>query len=119
MTSKATDVAHYIEEVPAERRGAIERLRDLCRQHLPGYEECMEFGMPGYKRNGALELSFASQKQYIALYVKPIVVDEFRSALTAASVGKSCIRFSKPEQIDFAIVAKLLKRTEASPACSC
>jgi uncharacterized protein YdhG (YjbR/CyaY superfamily) len=119
MTSKATDVAHYIEEVPAERRAAIGKLRDLCRQHLHGYEECIEFGMPGYKRNGALELSFASQKQYIALYVKPAVVDEFRSTLGAASIGKSCIRFSKPEQIDFAIVAKLLERTEATPACSC
>jgi uncharacterized protein YdhG (YjbR/CyaY superfamily) len=119
MTSKAMDVASYIEEVPVERRAAIEKLRKLCRQHLAGYEECMEFGMPGYKRNGALELSFASQKQYIALYVKPAVVDEFRSSLEAASIGKSCIRFSKPEQIDFAIVAKLLERTEATPGCSC
>jgi uncharacterized protein YdhG (YjbR/CyaY superfamily) len=75
--------------------------------------------MPGYKRNGSLELSFASQKQYIALYVKPTVVDEFRGALRAASIGKSCIRFSKPEQIDFAVIAELLRRTEATPACSC
>jgi uncharacterized protein YdhG (YjbR/CyaY superfamily) len=119
MTSKAADVASYVEEVPEERRAAIEKLRSLCRQHLPGYEECMEFGMPGYKRNGALELSFASQKQYIALYVKPAVVDEFRRALAPASIGKSCIRFSKPEQIDFAVIAKLLQRTEESPACSC
>src|SRR5580700_5454935 len=111
MTSKATDVASYIEEVPVERRAAIEKLRDLCRQTLPGYEECMEYGMPGYKRNGSLEISFASQKQYIALYVKPIVVDEFRGLLGKASIGKSCIRFSKPEQIDFAVITELLRRT--------
>lgn len=119
MTSKATDVVSYIEEVPAERRAAIEKLRGLCLEHLPGYEECMEYGMPGYQRNGSLELSFASQKQYIALYMKPAVVDEFRGALGVASIGKSCIRFSKPEQIDFAVIARLLRRTEATPACSC
>lgn len=119
MISKATDVASYIEEVPADRRAALEELRSLCRQNLTGYEECMEYGMPGYKRNGSLELSFASQKQYIALYVKPTVVDEFRSALRAASIGKSCIRFRNAEQIDFAVIAKLLRRTEATPACSC
>jgi uncharacterized protein YdhG (YjbR/CyaY superfamily) len=119
MISQAADVASYIEEVPADRRAALEKLRSLCRQNLAGYQECMEYGMPGYKRNGSLELSFASQKPYIALYVKPTVVDEFRGALRAASIGKSCIRFSKPEQIDFAVIAELLRRTEATPACSC
>jgi uncharacterized protein YdhG (YjbR/CyaY superfamily) len=119
MISQAADVASYIEEVPADRRAALEKLRSLCRQNLAGYQECMEYGMPGYKRNGSLEISFASQKQYIALYVKPTVVDEFRGALGAASIGKSCIRFSKPEQIDFAVITKLLRRTEATPACSC
>ncbi|HEX3743833.1 MAG TPA: DUF1801 domain-containing protein [Bryobacteraceae bacterium] len=119
MTSKAADVATYLEEIPAERRAAFETLRALCRQHLIGYEECMEYGMPGYKRNGSLELSFASQKQYIALYVKPTVVNEFRATLGAANIGKSCIRFRKPEEIDFTTIAKLLRRTEATPACSC
>jgi len=119
MISKATDVATYIEETPAERRAAMEKLRSLCRQNLSGYEECMEFGMPGYKRNGALEVSFASQKQYIALYVKPTLANEFRGELGAASIGKSCIRFSKPEQIDFDVIARLLRRTGETPPCSC
>jgi uncharacterized protein YdhG (YjbR/CyaY superfamily) len=119
MTSKAADVASYIKEVPADRRAAIEKLRGLCQKNLAGYEEVMEFGMPGYKRNGALELSFASQKQYIALYVKPILADEFRGELGAASIGKSCIRFTRPEQIDFAVIAKLLQRTKATQPCSC
>ncbi|MBZ5591045.1 MAG: DUF1801 domain-containing protein [Acidobacteriia bacterium] len=63
MTSKAPNVQTYIEEVPAERRPAVRKLLSLCRQNLTGYEECIEYGMPGYKRNGVLEVSFASQKQ--------------------------------------------------------
>jgi len=119
MTSKAADVATYIGEAPAERRATIEQLRDLCRQTLTGYQECMEYGMPGYKRNGSLEFSFASQKQYIALYAKPVLVNELREALGKAKIGKSCIRFQKAEDIDFAIIAKLLRRTKATPGCSC
>ena len=119
MTSKAADVATYIEETPAERRAAIEQLRALCRQNLTGYQECMEYGMPGYKRNGSLEFSFASQKQYIALYAKPVLVNEFREALRKAKIGKSCIRFHRPEELDFAVIAQLLRRTEATPGCSC
>lgn len=120
MTSKATDIASYLKELPAGRRAAIEKLRSLCRENLTGYEECMEYGMPGYKRNGALEVGFASQKQYIALYVtKKDVVDKFRPALAVASIGKGCIRFRKPEQIDFAAVQQLLRRTRESTSKPC
>jgi uncharacterized protein YdhG (YjbR/CyaY superfamily) len=63
MTSKAPDVPTYIEEVPAGRRVAIEKLRSLCRRNLAGYEECMEYGLPGYRRNGVIEVAFASQRQ--------------------------------------------------------
>jgi uncharacterized protein YdhG (YjbR/CyaY superfamily) len=119
MISKAADVATYIEEAPAGRRATIEQLRNLCRQNLAGYEECMEYGMPSYKRDGSLEFSFASQKQYIALYAKPELVNEFRAALKTAKIGKSCIRFHELEDIDFAVIVKLLRRTKATPPCSC
>jgi uncharacterized protein YdhG (YjbR/CyaY superfamily) len=120
MISKATDVVSYLEHVPSGRRPAIEKLCSLCRQHLTGYEECMEYGMPAYRRNGSVEVAFASQKQYIALYVmKKDVVDEFREALAVASIGKGCIRFKKPEQIDFAVVEQLLRRTRESTSQPC
>jgi uncharacterized protein YdhG (YjbR/CyaY superfamily) len=120
MKSQATDVPTYIAEVPAERRAAIEKLRSLCRQNLAGYEECIEYGMPGYKRDGVLEISFASQKQYIAVYVlKGAVVEEFRSRLPAASIGKSCIRFTKAEKIDFEVLGQLLRSTAKSRTAAC
>ena len=120
MTSNAPDVQTYLEGVPLERRAAIEKLRALCRQTLEGYEECMAYGMPCYRRNGVLEVGFASQKQYIALYVaKREVVDEFRGALAASSIGKGCIRFTKPEKIDFDILKQLLQRNVESKAVPC
>jgi uncharacterized protein YdhG (YjbR/CyaY superfamily) len=119
MISKAVDVNTYIAETPAERRPTLEKLRKMCKQNLRGYEERMEYGMPVYKRNGVGEVAFASQKQHITLYVmKKDVVDEFRSAL-AASIGKGCIRFSKPEKIDFEVVRRLLRRTAESKSAPC
>jgi uncharacterized protein YdhG (YjbR/CyaY superfamily) len=92
-------VQTYIAEVPAERREAITKLRILCRHHLIGYEECIDYGMPCYKRDGVLDVSFASQKQYIALYIQKIAtVEAFRDLLPTASIGKSCIRFANPNK---------------------
>jgi uncharacterized protein YdhG (YjbR/CyaY superfamily) len=80
----------------------------------------MEYGMPSYKRNGVLEISFASQKQYIALYVlKQDVVNEFRTALAASSIGKGCIRFRQPDKINFPVIERLLRRTAESKTRPC
>ena len=120
MTSTAPDVQTYISEAPAARREALKKIRQLCRRNLTGYKECMEYGMPGYKRNGVLEISFASQKQYVALYVlKKAVVDEFRDRLGASSIGKGCIRFTRPETIDFEVLQRLLRRNAESESVPC
>jgi len=41
-------------------------LRDLCREELRGFEEAMRNGMPGYLRDGVVEIGFASQKATIS-----------------------------------------------------
>ena len=113
MHSSATDVTTYIEQAPAERREILARLREMCRLHLPSLEESMDYMVPSYKRNGAVEVAFASQKHFIALYIlrKP-VIDAYRDQLKGQSIGKGCIRYTKPEKVDFTVVERLLRDTE-------
>jgi uncharacterized protein YdhG (YjbR/CyaY superfamily) len=114
MTSKATTVDEWMKEVAADRRAAIERLREVCRRKLKGFEECMAYGAPAYRREGQPQVAFNSQKQYIALYVmNKDVLDEFRDELKASSIGKGCIRFNRPEKMNFAAIERLLERTAA------
>jgi uncharacterized protein YdhG (YjbR/CyaY superfamily) len=73
-----------------------------------------------YKRNGTLEIAFASQKNYIALYgMKKGVLDEFRGALPGSDTGKGCIRFGNPDKIDFEVVERLLRRNAESKEAAC
>ncbi len=114
MQSNAKDVAAYIAEAPAERRAALTKLRELCLSTLKGYEERMEYGGPVYQQPGAKEpeVGFASQKQYISLYIlKQPALEAHRALLAGLSVGKGCIRYRRPAQIDFAVVKKLLVST--------
>jgi uncharacterized protein YdhG (YjbR/CyaY superfamily) len=97
MQSTATDVTAYLQELPEARRAALARLRQLCLDTLVGYEESMDYRMPGYKKNGLVEVGFASQKKYISLYLlKQSVIDAHRAALAGLSVGKGCIRLGEP-----------------------
>ncbi|MBI5935560.1 MAG: DUF1801 domain-containing protein [Chloroflexi bacterium] len=122
MQSKALTVTEYLLEVPEERKSALKKLRALCRKHLKGFEEGMEYGMPGYKRNGVVEAGFASQKHFIAFYIlRTDVMKSHANQLigTGISHGKGCIRYSKPERIDFKVVESLLKATVQSTGQVC
>lgn len=122
MQSNAKTVDAYLEEVPPERREALTRLRDLCRSTLQGFEERMEYGMPGYARDGVGEIGFASQKNYIALYIlKQEVLDAYKDRLAGKGIsfGKGCIRYSRPERIDFGLVEEMLATSERSDAPVC
>lgn len=116
MQSTANDVTVYLDQVPDERRACLAALRTLCLDTLAGYHENMSFGMPSYQRNGTVEVAFASQKNYISLYMlKSAVVAAHREELAGLKVGKGCIRYTKPEKLDFALIEKLLVATRESP----
>ncbi len=110
----------YIANARLAHRGALKQLRSLCRELLAGYREELEYGMPVYKRNGVMEVAFASQKHYISLYIlKKAVLDAHRAALKNCSGGKGCIRFKNPERIDFEVIKSLLRGTAESDSKPC
>ena len=109
MQSEAKNVDAYMKEVEEERQESLARLRELCVEILDGYSESMEYGMPSYKKDGQVEVAFASQKNYISLYIlKEEVLNRHREKLKGLSLGKGCIRYTKPEKIDYKIVEQLL-----------
>ena len=119
MQSSAKTVFAYLKEIPAERRAALTKLRELCQTILTDFEETMDYGGPSYKRNGEVEVGFASQKNFIGVYtlrVRTDVMNAHKHLLTGqgVSVGKGAIRYSKPEWIDFSVVESMLRATQES-----
>ena len=122
MQSSAKTVPAYLKEAPEARKAALKQLRDLCRSVLVGFKESMQYGMPGYSRNSVVEVGFASQKHFIALYIlRTDVMNAHRYLLNVPGItlGKGCIRYSKPEKIDFKVVERMLKATVESTGEVC
>ncbi|MFJ4843336.1 iron chaperone [Streptomyces sp. NPDC088746] len=116
VRSTAEDVDGYLAEAPEGRRYALGRLRQLCGAELEGFDEVMAYGMPAYERGGTAEVAFAGQKQYISLYLMRSEVREaFEERLAGQDMGKGCLRFRRPERIDFDLVRDLLRATAAAP----
>ena len=135
MQSQAKTVDQYVAELPPERQAVIEPLRQIFKRQLPkGFEEVMSYGMigwvvphklypAGYHCDPKLPLPFlavASQKNFITvyhmgLYADPELLDWFKQAHAKASpkkldLGKSCIRYKKPDDVPVALLGELATR---------
>ncbi|GAA4744397.1 iron chaperone [Flavisolibacter ginsenosidimutans] len=135
MTSTAKTPADYIASLPEERKGAMQKLRDTIAKNLPkGFEETMTYGMigfvvphskypAGYHCDPKLPLGFVnigSQKNYIVLhhlglYGDTVLLNWFteeypKYSKTKLDMGKGCVRFKKPEQIPYELIAELMKK---------
>lgn len=111
MQSKATTVAGYLKELPADRRKALSKLRTVIRKAAPKAVEEMQYGMIAYTMGEPI-LALASQKNYMAFYAcYTDVVGKYGSSLGKLNCGKSCIRFNRLEDLPLDVVAKIVKDT--------
>lgn len=120
MQAEKNGVADYLAQVPSEHLEALGELRAACLDELLGYEESISYGMPSYSRDGIVEIAFSNRKQYISFHVlRTDVVETHRDRLTGLDVGKGCIRYRRPAQIDMDVVRSILRATVASkgPVC--
>ena len=120
MISNAKTVDEYLESVPAQRKQALIKIRNLCNSILKGYNEIIEYGGPGYAKNGKVEIGFMSQKQHITFYcLKHRVMLDNKDLLKGLNHGKGAIRFSNPDKIDYNVIEKLLVETNKSSEEAC
>lgn len=135
MQSKAKSPEQYLNELPEERQAPMRQLRQTILDNLPeGFEEIMSYGMigyvvphsifpDGYHCDPKLPLPFiniASQKNFIAvyhmgIYASPILLkwfqDEYpKHVKTKVDMGKSCLRFKKPESIPLELIGQLVSK---------
>jgi len=106
MTSKATTISEYLDELPADRRAALGELRALIHRVAPKTVEAMKYGLPSFGELCAL----ASQKNYMALYVcESDIVKAHFAQLGKVSCGKGCIRFKRIADLDLSVVESILR----------
>jgi hypothetical protein len=137
MQSKAATVQEYLAELSADRRRAIEAVRQVVLKNLDeGYEEGMQYGMigyfvphrvypAGYHCDPHQPLPFAhlaSQKNYMSLYLMCVYGSSehaswFRQAWAKTGkkldMGKACIRFKTVEDLALDVIGEAIKRVPA------
>ena len=135
MNSIAKTPAEYFENLPTDRQEPLNKLRTYILDNLPsGFEEQITYGMVSYviphsiypagyhcdSKQPLPFISIASQKNFIALYhmgmyamptLEKWFTEEYQKlSKTKLDMGKSCIRFKKPDQIPFNLISELCRK---------
>lgn len=118
--------AQYIASLPADRRETVRALDQAIRKAVPDLKPNLSSGMLGYGRyhykyasgreGDASMVALASQKNHISLYLcatenGEYIAEKNAERLGKVSVGKSCIRFKKLEDLNFKVAMELVKKT--------
>ena len=139
MKTTGTTVEEILENIPEDRKEAFTQLHQTIVSNLPkGFEPGISYGMLGYvvphhlypagyhcKPSEPLPfVSIASQKNSINFYHMGIYADatllnwfvaEYpKHSKQKLDMGKSCIRFKKPEYIPYELLGQLMQKMTAA-----
>jgi len=128
--TKAKTVKEYMAALPADRKKVIADIHAFIQKTVPSLKAHFAYNMLGYGsfpyKNYKKEMitwpvvSLASQKNYISLYVCAVengkyIAEKNAKDLGKVSVGKSCIRFKRLEDLNLDVLKKVLKSAAKNP----
>lgn len=130
--SMAGSVEDYLEELPRERREALQAVRKVVLDNLPaGYVETMNWGVityeiplerypDTYNKRPLMYAALASQKHHMSLYLMCVYShkesrirfeEKFKARGKKLNMGKSCVRFKKVEDLPLDVVGETIAGT--------
>lgn len=128
--SREKTVAGYLAAVPKERQETMRSLHVFIQKAVPSLKPHFATNMIGYGTFPYLNykkeqiqwpvIALANQKQYISLYICSIVdgeyvAEQYKQELGKVSVGRSCIRFKRMEDVHLPTLRRVLKLAAKHP----
>jgi uncharacterized protein YdhG (YjbR/CyaY superfamily) len=113
--TKPTTVAEYLATVTPEKRAALEKLRGDIKAAAPQAEECISYGIPGFRLNGRYLVGLGAATGHCAFYLGS-TLQGFEGALKSYDTSKGTIRFQPDRPLPTALVRKMVKARIAAVA---
>jgi hypothetical protein len=128
--TKAKTVAQYLAAVPEDRKNTVGFLHAFIQKAVPRLKPHFAYNMLGYgsfpylnhkkEKVGWPVIALANQKHYVSIYVCSIdkgvyVAEKHAKELGKVSVGRSCIRFKKIEDVNLPVLKKVLQLAAKKP----
>jgi uncharacterized protein YdhG (YjbR/CyaY superfamily) len=126
---RATRPDEYIAALAEPRRSQVRELHELIRKMAPDLEPYVRSGMLAYGtyryrygsgREGEwCRIGLASNKASISLHVlaadeSGYLAEAYKQRLPKADIGKSCVRFTKLDDVEIGVLEELIRKGSTS-----
>lgn len=98
----------YLAALSDDKRRALEKLRKDIKAAAPQAEECISYGIPGFRLKGKLLVSYGAAAKHCAFY-PGATVRRLKKELKDYDTSKGTIRFPAGEPLPSALVKKMVK----------
>jgi uncharacterized protein YdhG (YjbR/CyaY superfamily) len=105
---KPKTIDEYLAAVDARKRAALEGLRRAIHEAAPQAEECMGYGIPGFRLAGRYLVGFGATSKHCALYLGS-TAQRFTKELKRFETSKGTIRFQAENPLPRSLVRKMIK----------
>ena len=140
VSSSATSVKEYLNDLDSEKANVIRAVRKLILSNLPkGINETMDWGMINYEipletcpvtynKKPLSVMSLAAQKHHYALYLHGVYCDEklhesftkeAEKEVGKLNMGKSCLRFKNLSSFPKRSVEKVVSKVTTEMYIKC
>jgi uncharacterized protein YdhG (YjbR/CyaY superfamily) len=108
-THEATTPDEYLAELSNDKRRALEKLRKDIKAAAPNAAECISYGIPGFRLNGKLLVSYGAAAKHCAFYPGS-TLQAFKKEMKGYDTSsKGTLRFPAEEPLPSALVRKIVK----------
>jgi uncharacterized protein YdhG (YjbR/CyaY superfamily) len=107
--AKAKTIDEYLATLRTDQRAALEKLRQAIRVAAPKAEECISYGIPGFRLHRRLLVSFGAAKNHCAFYPGSHPIRAHKRELKEYGTAKGTIRFPAEQPLPAHLVRKLVR----------
>ena len=105
-----SEIDEYLAGVSGDKRAVLDKLRKTIRSIVPKAEECISYGMPAFRLDGAVIAGFqATAKGYSYYPFSGRTLRTLADDLRRYDMTKSALHFSSDKPLPATLVRKLIQ----------
>jgi uncharacterized protein YdhG (YjbR/CyaY superfamily) len=110
MADKPKSIDEYLAPWSADKRTALEKLRQIIRTIVPEAQEVISYGIPTFRFEGKMVVAFGAAAKHCALYpLSSAQLEAFSEELKDYSTSKGTIRFQPDHPLPDALVRRIVE----------
>jgi uncharacterized protein YdhG (YjbR/CyaY superfamily) len=97
----------YLDELGAGERAALQRVREIVKSEIPGVEERITYGMPGFNYAGKYLIAYAAFKDHLSVFPGATAIAGARG-LSEFKISKGTVQFTLDKPLPETVIRELL-----------